>query len=128
MDASQKHSDGATHTLLIVEDEEDLREMLRDALERRGFHVVTASNGQEALAAIPQIKHLCLVLLDLFMPEMNGWDFFDALKSKLDWQKIPVIITTSAPDRAPAGADRVLQKPLSLDRVVAAVQEFCAAP
>jgi two-component system chemotaxis sensor kinase CheA len=115
------------HTLLIVEDEEDLREMLRDALERRGFHVVTASNGQEALAMIPQIEHLCLVLLDLFMPEMNGWDFFDALKSNDAWQEIPVIITTSAPNRAPVGATRVLTKPLSLDRVVSTVQEFCVA-
>ena len=115
------------HTLLIVEDEEDLREMLRDALERRGFHVVTASNGQEALAIIPQIEHVCLVLLDLFMPELNGWDFFDALKSKEGWQEIPVIITTSAPNRAPVGATRVLTKPLSLDRVVSTVQEFCAA-
>jgi CheY-like chemotaxis protein len=115
------------HTLLIVEDEEDLREMLRDALERRGFNVVTAANGQEALAAIPQIEHVCLVLLDLFMPEMNGWDFFDALKAKDAWQEIPVIITTSAPNRAPVGATRVLTKPLSLDRVVSTVQEFCAA-
>jgi CheY-like chemotaxis protein len=115
------------HTLLIVEDEEDLREMLRDALERRGFHVVTAANGQEALAVIPQIEHLCLVLLDLFMPEMNGWDFFDAMKARKELEQIPVIITTSAPNRAPVGATRVMQKPLSLDRVISAVQEFCAA-
>lgn len=116
-----------THTLLIVEDEEDLREMLQDALERRGFHVVTAANGKEALEALPQIEHVCLVLLDLFMPEMNGWDFFDALKAQKEFEKIPVIITTSAPNRAPVGATRVLQKPLSLDRIVSTVQEFCAA-
>jgi CheY-like chemotaxis protein len=115
------------HTLLIVEDEEDLREMLRDALERRGFHVATAANGQEALAMSPQIEHICLVLLDLFMPEMNGWDFFEAIKSRKEFKDVPVIITTSAPNRAPAGATRVMKKPLSLDRVVSAVQEFCAA-
>ena len=115
------------HTLLIVEDEEDLREMLRDALERRGFHVATAANGQEALAMVPQIEHICLVLLDLFMPEMNGWDFFEAIKSRKEFENVPVIITTSAPNRAPTGATRVMQKPLSLDRVVSAVQEFCAA-
>jgi CheY-like chemotaxis protein len=115
------------HTLLIVEDEEDLREMLRDALERRGFHVATAANGQEALALMPQIEHLCLVLLDLFMPEMNGWDFFDAMKARKEFEHVPVIITTSAPNRAPVGATRVMQKPLSLDRVVSTVQEFCAA-
>jgi CheY-like chemotaxis protein len=113
------------HTLLIVEDEEDLREMLRDALERRGFHVATASNGKEALDLLPQIDHICLVLLDLFMPEMNGWDFFDALKAKKEFEQVPVIITTSAPNRAPVGATRVMQKPLSLDRILSTVQEFC---
>jgi CheY-like chemotaxis protein len=126
LETVEKHP-GTKHTLLIVEDEEDLREMLREALERRGFHVVTACNGREALAAIPQIEHICLVLLDLFMPEMNGWDFFAALKSKDVWQGIPVIVTTSAPNRAPSGANRVMQKPINLDRVVLAVQEFCAA-
>ncbi|MEO8876633.1 MAG: hypothetical protein ABI461_13665, partial [Polyangiaceae bacterium] len=62
-----------------------------------------------------------------FMPEMNGWDFFEAIKGNEDLKDVPVIITTSAPQRAPVGATRVLQKPLSLDRVVTTVQEFCAA-
>ncbi|MGH7281062.1 MAG: response regulator [Polyangiaceae bacterium] len=115
------------HTLLVVDDEEDLREMLRDALERRGFDVVTAGNGLEALAALEGIEHLCVVLLDLIMPEMNGWEFFDALRERKGYESVPVIVTTSAASRAPANAWRVLQKPLSLDRVVAEVQELCAA-
>ena len=53
------------HTVLIVEDEEDLRDMLRDALELNGYAVVTASNGQEALNKIESIDQLCLVILDL---------------------------------------------------------------
>ena len=113
-------------TLLIVDDEEDLREMLREALERRGFDVVTAANGREGLEAVGKIDHLGVVLLDLIMPEMNGWDFFDALRARAGYENVPVIVTTSAASRAPKGATRVMQKPLSLDRVVAAVNELCA--
>ena len=115
------------HTLLVVDDEEDLREMLRDALERRGFHVVTAGNGVEALAALDGIEKLCVVLLDLIMPEMNGWEFFDALRARKGYENTPVIVTTSATSRAPANATCVLQKPLSLDRVVAEVNAACTA-
>ncbi|MEO8796310.1 MAG: response regulator [Polyangiaceae bacterium] len=113
-------------TLLIVDDEEDLREMLRDALERRGFDVVTAANGKEGLEAIARIDHLGIVLLDLIMPEMNGWEFFDALRARSGYEGVPVIVTTSAASRAPKGATRVMQKPLSLDHVVATVNELCA--
>ncbi len=113
------------HTLLVVDDEEDLREMLRDALQRRGFDVVTAGNGLEALAALEGIEHLCAVLLDLIMPEMNGWEFFDALRARAGYESVPVIVTTSATSRAPTNVTRVLQKPLSLDRVVAEVQGLC---
>lgn len=114
-------------TLLVVDDDEDLREMLKDALERRGFHVVTAGNGMEALAALDRIEQLGVVLLDLIMPEMNGWEFFDALRARAGYEKTPVIVTTSAASRAPANVTRVLQKPLSLDRVVAEVQALCNA-
>lgn len=110
-------------TLLVVDDEEDLREMLRDALERRGFVVVTAGNGIEALAAVDKIERLGVVLLDLIMPEMNGWELFDALRAQEKTKSIPIIVTTSALDRAP-NADRIMQKPLSLDRVIAAVNEL----
>ena len=63
------------HTVLVVEDEQDLREMMRDALELNGYAVVTAEHGQDALAKIAEIEHLCVVILDLLMPVMNGWDF-----------------------------------------------------
>lgn len=63
------------HTILVVEDEKELREMMCEALELNGYTVVTAVEGQTALDAIARIEHLCLVLLDLLMPGMNGWDF-----------------------------------------------------
>ena len=115
------------HTVLIVEDETELREMLRDLLELEGFDVVVASDGGEALLLLPQIEHVCLVLLDLLMPGMNGWDFFTSLKTSPVYVATPIIVTTSVPRKAPAGADAVISKPLDIDRVLSTVQKYCAA-
>ncbi len=113
------------HTILVVEDEEELRETLREALELNGYLVVTAAEGQEALAAIAGIEHLCLVLLDLLMPGMNGWDFFEKMRERPELAAVPVVVHSSAPSRAPAGVTRVLQKPLELKRLLSVVREYC---
>ena len=113
------------HTVLIVEDEEDLRELMRESLELKGYRVVTAQEGQEALDKIGAIDQLCLVLLDLLMPGMNGWDFFEKLRQRPELAAVPVIVHSSASDRAPAGVARVLQKPILFDRLISVVGEYC---
>jgi CheY-like chemotaxis protein len=114
-----------THTVLIVEDEEDLREMMREALELSGYAVVTAREGQDALNKIALIEHLCLVLLDLLMPGMNGWDFFEQMRQRPELASVPVIVHSSAPSRAPQGVTRVLQKPLMFEGLISVVREYC---
>lgn len=114
-----------THTVLVVEDEEDLREMMREALELSGYTVVTAEDGQDALDKIPGIDRLCLVILDLLMPVMNGWDFFEKFRQRAELSAVPVVVHSSAPGQAPAGVTRVLQKPLMFDRLVSVAREFC---
>jgi len=114
------------HTVLVVEDEQDVRDMLRDALELNGYSVVTASNGQEALNKIEHIDELCLVILDLLMPVMNGWDCFEKIRQRSEFASVPVVVHTSAVAGAPAGAARVLQKPLRFDRLLSVVKEYCA--
>jgi CheY-like chemotaxis protein len=114
------------HTVLLVEDEEELRELMREALEEEGYAVVTAREGREALEAMAHIDHVCLVLLDLLMPGMNGWDFLDEVKARPELASVPVVVQTSAPSRAPQGVARVLQKPLQLDRLLSVVHDYCA--
>jgi CheY-like chemotaxis protein len=114
-----------THTVLVVEDEKELREMLCEALELNGYRVVAAVEGHAALEALEGIEHLCLVLLDLLMPGMNGWDFFNAMRAHPKYATVPVVVHTSAPATAPPGATRVLTKPLELDRLLEVVREFC---
>jgi CheY-like chemotaxis protein len=113
------------HTVLVVEDEEELREMMREALELNGYSVATAQEGQEALEALAKIEHLCLVLLDLLMPGMNGWDFFMKMRERPEFASVPVVVHSSAADRAPAGVTRVLKKPIELDRLLSVVGEYC---
>jgi len=113
------------HTVLIVEDEEDLRELMRDALEMRGYQVVTADEGTDALRKLDDIGRPCVILLDLLMPGMNGWDFFDKLRERPELASVPVIVHSSSSNRAPAGATRVLQKPLAFESLVSVVKEYC---
>ncbi|MDB4983362.1 MAG: chemotaxis protein CheY [Myxococcales bacterium] len=114
------------HTVLIVEDEEDLREMMRDALELNGYVVVTAEDGQDALDKIGGIEKVCLVVLDLLMPVMNGWDFVRRMRQRAELAAVPIVVHSSAPGPAPAGVTRVLQKPVPFDRLLSVVREFCA--
>jgi CheY-like chemotaxis protein len=114
------------HTVLIVEDEEDLRELMCDALQMRGYTVVTAEEGSDALRKIDDIGPPCLILLDLLMPGMNGWDFFAKVRERPELASVPVIIHSSASSRAPAGVTRVLQKPLAFDTLVSIVAEYCS--
>jgi CheY-like chemotaxis protein len=111
---------------LVVEDEEDLREMIRDVLELHGYSVVTAADGQQALREIAGIEHVCVVILDLLMPVMNGWDFLTNLRARPELAAIPVVVHSSAPDAAPDGVEHVLQKPLLIERLLSVVREYCA--
>jgi CheY-like chemotaxis protein len=112
------------HTVLVVEDEAPLRELMREALELSGYQVVAAGNGREALDALAKVEHVCLVLLDLLMPVMNGWEFLTELQSRPAFAAVPIVVHTSEPGQAPA-ATRVLQKPIKLDRLLSVVGEYC---
>jgi CheY-like chemotaxis protein len=115
------------HTVLVVEDEEDLREMIREALELNGYAVVTAQDGRQALAQLTGIQQLCLVLIDLLMPGMNGWDLFEELRRRSELDHVPVVVYSSVSERAPAGVTRVLKKPLTFGELLSTVREYCAA-
>ena len=101
-----------SHTVLVVEDDVELRQMMCRALELSGYAVVAAQNGRDALDKVSGIDSLCLVILDLVMPEMNGWDFVEQLRKRSEFAAVPIIVHTSTPGAAPATAARVLRKPV----------------
>ncbi len=115
-----------SHTVLLIEDEEDLRETMREFLELNGYPVVAVTDGQQALDEIGSIPDLGLVLLDLIMPRMNGWDFITKLRAQAAYQDTPVVVHSSAPGDPPKGVAGMLRKPIQIERLLAVVEEFCA--
>ena len=91
MKIAQKEHMGS---ILLVDDEADSRDALRRYLERVGFIVRSAPNGREALIAVATTVP-DVIVLDVMMPEMNGMEFLQVIRSYLRWQTIPVILLTA---------------------------------
>jgi two-component system, OmpR family, alkaline phosphatase synthesis response regulator PhoP len=108
-------------TVLIVEDERDLREVVAEALSEAGYQVVDASDGAEALDKL-RACHPSVVLLDLMMPRMNGWQFRAAQQQDPEVSRIPVIVISALGWVADLDAAEFLQKPFELDRLLTAVR------
>ena len=108
--------------VLVVDDERDLRESLCDLLESDGYTVVQARDGREALA-LAHASTPCLILLDLMMPVMSGWQVMEALVDDCELCKTPVVVVSASHD-APAGAQAFLAKPFEIDALLSTVERF----
>jgi CheY-like chemotaxis protein len=109
-------------TIVLVEDDEGIRETMAALLEDEGYAVVQAANGAEALVRMRQAERVCLVLLDLWMPVMNGWQLLDAMRADERLACVPVVVVSAATDgSAPTGAAAFLRKPVRLDTLLEAV-------
>ena len=118
-------------SIMIVEDDRDTREMLGRFLELEGFEVRTAANGEIALQSLHEDGQPCVILLDLMMPVMNGWQFRDAQRRDPALSRIPVVVVTAAGgrDEIPAiSADGWLSKPVDFDRLLATIEPLCQRP
>jgi CheY-like chemotaxis protein len=115
--------------VLIVEDDEDLREMMAQLLTLEGFQTATVANGREALEYLHEASTPDVILLDLMMPVMNGWQFRSAQTNDPELSKIPVVVVTAAGarDQIPAiDADAWLSKPVDFDRLLATIDPLCS--
>jgi len=110
--------------VLIVDDDPDLLEVTSFVIEDEGMAVETARNGQEALALLRTGRLPTLVLLDLMMPVMNGWEFLAAIAKDPLLQEIPVVVLTAAEQAAVPGAMEVLIKPMDLKELLQIVERY----
>jgi CheY-like chemotaxis protein len=113
--------------VLIVEDDADLREMMAQLLTLEGFDAATVSNGREALDYLHHASIPSVILLDLMMPVMDGWEFRRRQQADPTLAPVPVIVL-SALDQARAGkihAEAFLKKPLDFDRLLSLVRTYC---
>lgn len=112
--------------ILVVDDDDDIREMVRLILESRGYAVTAAANGAEALAQLRGGERPRLILLDLMMPAMNGWQFLEERARDDDLARIPVLaITGNEVGNHPEGVAALLRKPFDLSVLFEAVLRHC---
>ena len=112
-------------SVLVVDDDDDVRDATRDAMERRGYEVVAVGSGAEALAFL-NFETPELVLLDLHMDDMNGWEVLGALRDnpRLRTTKVVVVTGSNAQVKPPT---LVLRKPFKVADLVAVLEQAPAS-
>ena len=113
--------------VLIVEDDADLREMMAQLLALEGFVATAVANGREALHYLETGDKPDVILLDLMMPVMDGWEFRRQQQSDPALAAVPVIILSALDQRRAADVNAVafLKKPLDFDRLLELVRRYC---
>lgn len=129
----RKHCQDGAAPVLVVEDDNDTREMLQRMLEREGFTVAEAADGRAGLDRVAE-QRPSLILLDLLMPQMNGFEFLAELQARPEWRSIPVVVVTAkdlTPEehaRLSGQVSEVLRKgAYSRERLLSEVRERVAA-
>lgn len=125
-------SEKSMKRILCVEDEPEMIDLMRLILSRRGFEVSGASGGLEGLNKIRE-SHPDLVLLDLMMPDMDGWEVYQQMKSDESLRKIPVIVVTAKAQSIDkvlglhiAKVDDYIAKPFSPQELISSVDKVLA--
>jgi CheY-like chemotaxis protein len=119
--------------ILVVDDDADIRGTLCDLLEAEGYEVSSASNGSEALELLRADpgRRPSVILLDLMMPVMSGWQFLSVRKDDPELAPIPVAVISASNDFRESikglAVNESLSKPLDFDRLLGAVERCCAA-
>jgi CheY-like chemotaxis protein len=113
--------------ILVVDDDADIRDSLREVLEDEGYDVACVANGREALDYLRSASPApCVILLDLMMPVMDGWQFRREQKADSAIADIPLIVITATGNRPVLiDAAELVLKPLELMRLFEAVERYC---
>lgn len=113
--------------ILIVDDDSDLLDILSSYLGARDYRVVTARNGEEALAAVER-EHPSLILLDIMMPQMDGWEVARIVRDHPEWGELRIVMLTARgefedkQEGLRSGADDYLVKPVGLEELGESVE------
>ncbi|MEA2433685.1 MAG: two-component system, OmpR family, phosphate regulon response regulator PhoB [Actinomycetota bacterium] len=119
-------------TILIVEDEEAVRELEKFILEQQGYDVMEARDGLEGLAKA-EFRKPDLILLDLMMPDVSGGRMFDEMKRHPTTSGIPIVVVTGKPDAHEMfddeiGPDNVIMKPFEADTLLERIRNHIGDP
>lgn len=118
--------DNSVAKILVVDDEKDIVELLKYNLTRSGFKVITAYDGQEAMEKLSREPDL--IILDVMMPKLNGFDVCRRIKSMDEYKNVPIIFLTASSAESDEihglnlGADDFIQKPISINKIIARIK------
>jgi CheY-like chemotaxis protein len=111
--------------ILVVEDDDDIRDSLKELLEEEGYRVDTAPNGEQALAKLRDQELPQLILLDLMMPVMDGWQFQKELRRIPSYASLPIIVISASKfSREPLNAAAFIPKPLDAGVLLETIESF----
>jgi CheY-like chemotaxis protein len=114
--------------ILVVEDDQDIRETICDVLESEGYQVVAATNGREALHRLHAMELPCLILLDLMMPVMTGGELLAELRRTDRLAELPVAVVSAWPREAAQVSSQTqayVRKPVALSKLLEVVERYC---
>ncbi len=116
-------------SVLVVEDDPAIRESVVTALKIKGYPCREASNGLEALEVLKTLPQPCLILLDLMMPVMSGWEFLTRVEGDVTLAQIPIAVVTAYSERAKdLKVKGILKKPIDLNLLFQVVETHCGPP
>jgi two-component system, OmpR family, response regulator CpxR len=118
--------------VLVVDDDRNIREMIGDFLSIEGYHVVLAENGERALELIRSGPLPAVILLDLMMPVMSGFEFLEVAEQDAQLRRLPVVVVSAlpaplTPPNVEGGVKGWLGKPLDFERLLNLVSDFTGA-
>jgi CheY-like chemotaxis protein len=113
------------HSILIVDDDVNELDTLSEVLEYAGYSTTCAHNGKEALDLLRITPSPAMILLDLHLPVMNGWQFLDHKRNDPALVKLPVVVISGSSTERPQGAAGFLRKPISVPALLNVVDGYC---
>lgn len=126
--ASRGRDEKPRGVVAIVEDDAEFRTMLRELLEEEHYRVIAVGNGAEALDTLRGDSLPDVILLDVSMPVMDGFDFLLHRNADPKLSAVPVVLVTNAKphERPTVGVSDVVRKPIDIDEILFAIKRYCA--
>jgi len=113
-------------TILVVDDDSDIREVVQQVLESEGFSTIGARDGVNAMAVLNKLAEPpCLILFDLMMPVMNGWELAAALSNDDRWTGMARLAMSAQTGDLDLGTTPILRKPFFNEQLISAVRVVC---
>jgi two-component system chemotaxis sensor kinase CheA len=113
---------------MVVEDDPDLGEVLSDVLTHAGYDVILARDGVEAINRFNRHAEISVILLDLMLPVLDGWQFLGQMRSALRHRGVPVVVLSAFSDTNAVDADAVLTKPATTEVILSTLARVMKLP